>query len=66
MDAINGVVEFIREKGIKPSCKLLSEKTVFTDFNTAAGDEATMDSARNIVHTKVPNLSKTGGVSMTI
>ena len=54
VDMINGVVKFIREKGVKPSCKLPSEVIVFTDFITAAGDEATMDSAKNIVDTKVP------------
>ena len=54
VDMINGVVEFIREKGVKPSCKLLSEETIFTDFITAALDEATMDSARSTVDTKVP------------
>ena len=31
VDAINRVIEFIRGKGVKPSCKLLPEETLFTD-----------------------------------
>ena len=54
VDTINGVIEFIRQKGIKPSCKLLSGETVFTDFTTAAEDITTMESARDIVNTKMP------------
>ena len=53
-EMINGVIEFIREKGMKPSCKLLPEETIFTDFTTAAEDTTTMDSARDIVNTKMP------------
>ena len=54
IDMINGVVEFIREKHIKPSCKVVSDETVFTDFITAAEDEATMNLARSTVETKIP------------
>ena len=53
VDTINGVVRFIREKHIKPSWKLLSDKTIFTDFITAAGDKATMNLARSMVETKI-------------
>ena len=53
VDTINGVVRFIREKHIKPSCKLLSDKTIFTDF-TAAGDKATLNLASSMVETKIP------------
>ena len=54
VDTINRVIKFIREKGIKPSCKLLSGETVFTDFTTAGEDITTMESARDIVNTKMP------------
>ena len=53
IDVISGVVEFIREKHIKPSCKVLSDETIFTDFITAAVDEAIMNSARSAVETKI-------------
>ena len=48
------MIEFIRKKGVKPSCKILSGETIFTDFTTAANDTTTMDSARDIVNTKMP------------
>ena len=53
IDKINGVIKFIREKRVKPSCKILSGDTVFSDFQTAAKDTTTMDSARDIVNTKM-------------
>ena len=53
IDEINGVIEFIREKRVKPSCKILSGDTVFSDFQTAAKDTTTMDSAKDIVNTKM-------------
>ena len=53
IDEINGVIEFIREKRVKPSCKILSGDTVFSNFQTAAEDTTTMDSARDIVNTKM-------------
>ena len=45
-DEINGVIKLIREKRVKPSCKILSGDTVFSDFQTAAKDTTTMDSAK--------------------
>ena len=45
-------MEFIRETRVKPSCKILSGDKVFSDFQTAAKD-TTMDSARDIVKTKM-------------
>ena len=54
IDKINGVIEFIPEKGVKPSCKILTGETVFSDFITAAHDTVTMDLARGIVNTKLP------------
>ena len=54
IDTINGVVKFIREKHIKPSCKLLSDETIFCDFITAAGDKVTMNLAKSTEETKIP------------
>ena len=53
-DKINGMIEFMWEKGVKPSCKTLRRKTVFSDFITAAHDTGTIDSARDIVKTEMP------------
>ena len=53
IDEMNGVIEFIREKRVKPSCKILSGDTIFSDFQTAAEDTTTMDLARDIVNTKM-------------
>ena len=53
IDEINGVIKFIREKRVKPSCKILSGDTVFSDFQTVAKDTTTMDLVRNIVNTKM-------------
>ena len=53
IDKINGEIEFIGEKRVKPSCKILSGDTVFSGFQTAAKDTTTMDSARDIVNTKM-------------
>ena len=52
IDAINTVVEFKRGKHIKQSCKKLSDDTLFTDFNTAAEDKTTTNSARSTVENK--------------
>ena len=49
---INAVVEFIREKHIKPSCKNLLDNTLFTDFITTAENETTINSARSMVENK--------------
>ena len=46
INAINTVVEFIRAKHIKPSCKKLPEDTMSIDFNAALLDENTIDLAR--------------------
>ena len=54
LDIINGVIKFIREKGVKPSCKLLPGETIFTDFTTAAEDVTMMDVARDIINTQMP------------
>ena len=38
---------------MKPSCKILSGDTVFSDFTTAAKDTTTMDLARDLVNTEM-------------
>ena len=45
--------ELWSEKRGKPNCKILSGDTVVSDFQTAAKDITTMDSARDIVNTKM-------------
>ena len=53
-DKINGMIEFMWEKEVKPSCETLTRETVFSDFITVGHDTGTMDSARDIVNTKMP------------
>ena len=48
------MVEFITEKHIKPICKKLSNDTIFTNFTTAADNETTMNTIRNLVNTRTP------------
>ena len=48
------MVEFKRGKHVKPSCKKLSDETLFTDFNTTSEDETTINSTRNTVENKTP------------
>ena len=54
IEKINGMIEFMWEKGVKPGCKTLTGETVFSDFITAGHDTDTMDSARDIANTKMP------------
>ena len=54
IDKINGMIKFMREKGVKPGCKTLTGETVFSDPITAGHDTGTMDSARGIINTKLP------------
>ena len=42
IDAINTVVEFIKAKHIKPSCKKLPENTMMVNFNTTLLDKTMM------------------------
>ena len=48
------MIEFMQDKGVRPGCKTLTRKTVFSDFQTAGTDTETMNSARDIVNTKMP------------
>ena len=53
IEKINGMIEFMRDKGVKPGCKTLTRETVFSDFLTAGNNTETMNSARDIVNTKM-------------
>ena len=54
IEKINGMIEFMRDKGVKPGCKTLTRERVFSDFLTAGSNTETMNSARDIVNTKMP------------
>ena len=54
IEKINGMIEFMQDKGVKPGCKTLTRKTVFSDFLTVGNDTETINSARDIVNTKMP------------
>ena len=54
VEKINRMIEFICDKGMKPGCKTLTKETVFSDFLTAGNDTETMNSARDIMNTKMP------------
>ena len=44
----------MQDKAVKPGCKMLTRETVFSDFITAGHNTETMNSARDIVNTKMP------------
>ena len=50
---INGMIEFMCEKGMKPGCKTLTRETTYSDFITAGHDTETMNSARDIANSKM-------------
>ena len=54
VEKINRMIEFMQDKGVKPGCKTLTRETVFSDFLTAGNDTETMNSARDIMNTKMP------------
>ena len=54
VEKINRMIEFMWDKGVKPGCKTLIRETVFSDFITAGHNTETMNSARDIVNTKMP------------
>ena len=53
VEKINGMIEFMRDKGVKPGCKTLTRETTYSDFITAGNNTETMNSARDIVNTKM-------------
>ena len=54
VEKINGMIEFMQDKGMRPGCKTLTTEPVFSDFITAGHDTETMNSARDIMNTKMP------------
>ena len=54
VEKIKELIAFMWDKGVKPGCKTLTRETVFSDFLTAGNDTETMNSARDIVNTKMP------------
>ena len=53
VEKINGMIEFMREKGLKPGCITLTRETTYSDFITAGHDAETMNSARDIANSKM-------------
>ena len=53
MENINGMTNFMCERGLKPGCKILTRETKFSDFTFAENDTETMNLARDIVNSKM-------------
>ena len=53
VEKIIGMIHFMHERGIKPGCKTLTRETKFSDFTYAENDAETMNSARDIVNSKM-------------
>ena len=54
IEKINGMIEFMWEKGVKPGSKTLTGESIFSDFITVGHAIGIMDLARDIVNTKLP------------
>ena len=53
IEKINGMIDFMRKRGLKPGCKRLTRETKYSDFIYAENDPETMKSARDIVNSKM-------------
>ena len=53
MEKINSMINFMHERGIKPGCKTLTRETKFSDFTYAEDDAEIMNSARDIINSKM-------------
>ena len=53
VEKINGMIKFMREKGVKPGCKTLTRETTYSDFIYAGNDAETMNSATDIANSKM-------------
>ena len=53
MEKINSVIDFIHKRGMKPGCKTLTRETKYSDFIYAENDAETMNSARDIINSKM-------------
>ena len=53
VEKINGMIDFMHERGVKPGCKTLTRETKFSDFTYAENDAETMNSTRDIINSKM-------------
>ena len=53
VEKINGMIEFMCEKGMKPGCKTLTRETTYSDFIYTGNNVETMNSARDIANSKM-------------
>ena len=53
IEKINGMINFMHERGVKPGCKTLTRETKYSDFTYAENDAETMNSARDIIYSKM-------------
>ena len=53
VEKINGMIDFMHERGVKPGCKTLTRETKLSDFTYAESDTETMNSARDIINSKM-------------
>ena len=53
VEKINGMIEFMCEKGMKPGCKTLTRERTYSDFITTGHNTETMNSARDIANSKM-------------
>ena len=53
MEKINSMIIFMCKRGTKPGCKTLTRETKFSDFTYAEDDAETMNSARDIINSKM-------------
>ena len=45
VEKINGMIEFMHEKGVKPGCNTLTRETTYSDFIYTGNNVETMNSA---------------------
>ena len=53
VEKINSMIDFMHERGVKPGCKTLTRETKYSDFTYAENDAETMNSARDIINSKM-------------
>ena len=53
VEKINSMINFMHKRGVKPGCKTLTRETKFSDFTYAENDAEIMNSARDIINSKM-------------
>ena len=53
VEKINSMINFMCKRDMKPGCRTLTRETKFSDFTYAEDDAETMNSARNIINSKM-------------